>query len=156
MNEVSNTTAAGGSIGIWAIAIVILLALFGGGGFFGGNRIEAGYAAADCVTPKNVLDFGFYSMNNTNNKIDALATQNAQEFFNLSNSIKQNEMDRLRDELSQTRTMLAMEQQGRYMDAKFCEINRRLDFVPIAPRFFPSGGLNPNCQYPCPTTTPTA
>ena len=117
--------------------------MFGGGGFFGGfNRYPMG-AGNDCVTPKNNLEFGFYSMNNTNAKIDALATQNAQEFYNLRNTIDGNELTRVRDELAKTQMALALAEQGRYMDA---------------PTFYPAGSLNAACVYKCPneTTTTTA
>lgn len=157
MNESSNAMT-GGSIGVWAIAIIILLAMFGGGGFFGGfNRYPMG-AGNDCVTPKNNLEFGFYSMNNTNAKIDALATQNAQEFYNLRNTIDGNELTRVRDELAKTQMALALAEQGRYMDAQFGRINARLDGIPTIPTFYPAGSLNAACVYKCPneTTTTTA
>lgn len=154
MNEGSNAMT-GGSIGVWAIAVIILLAMFGGGGFFGGfNRFPMG-AGGDCVTPKNNLEFGFYSMNNTNSKIDALATQNAQEFFNLRQTIDGNELTRVRDELAKTQMALALEKQGRYMDEQFCRINARLDGIPTSPTFYPAGSLNAACVYKCPTETTT-
>ena len=152
MNEGSNAMT-GGSIGVWAIAVIILLAMFGGGGFFGGfNRFPMG-AGGDCVTPKNNLEFGFYSMNNTNSKIDALATQNAQEFFNLRQTIDGNELTRVRDELANTKMALALSEQGRYMDNQFCRINARLDGIPKSPTFYPAGNINASCVYKCPTET---
>lgn len=154
MNESSNAMT-GGSIGVWAIAIIILLAMFGGGGFFGGfNRFPMG-EGNDCVTPKNNLEFGFYSMNNTNAKIDALATQNAQEFFNLRSTIDGNELTRVRDELTKTQMALALAEQGRYMDAQFGRINERLNNMPVNPTFYPAGSLNAACVYKCPATSTT-
>ena len=154
MNEGSNAMT-GGSIGVWAIAVIILLAMFGGGGFFGGfNRFPMG-AGGDCVTPKNNLEFGFYSMNNTNSKIHALATQNAQEFFNLRQTIDGNELTRVRDELANTKMALALSEQGRYMDNQFCRINARLDGIPKSPTFYPVGNINASCVYKCPTETTT-
>lgn len=160
MTENANALT-GGSIGVWAIAIIILLAMFGGGGFFGGgfNRFPPEpMFNNDSVTPKNNLEFGFYSMNNTNSKIDNLATQNAQEFFNLRQTIDGNELTRVRDELANTKMALALAEQGRYMDAQFGRINARLDNVPINPPFYPAGSLNAACVYKCPaeTTTTTA
>lgn len=154
----NSTAMTGGSIGVWAIAIIILLAMFGGGGFFGGNRFPLENMGNDCVTPKNNLEFGFYSMNNTNSKIDALATQNAQEFFNLRQTIDGNELSRIRDELVNTKAALAISEQGRYMDAQFERINARLNNIPINPPFYPAGSLNAACVYRCGTdsTTTTA
>lgn len=158
----------GGSIGVWAIAIVILLAMFGGGNnLFGYNR-NCGCNGAnaswgnDCVTNRNLLEFGFYNMNNTNNKIEALATQNAQEFFNLRSTIDQNELNRVKDELSQTRTALAMEKQARYMDSQFASVNGELASIrcnmAVRPPFYACGVIPNGCNYPCgsATTTPAA
>lgn len=156
----------GGSIGVWAIAIVILLAMFGGGnGFFGNhygwNNCGNGNWGNDCVTNRNLLEFGFYNMNNTNNKIEALATQNAQEFFNLRTTIDQNELNRVKDELSQTRTALAMEKQARYMDGQFAFVNGELanircNMLQKPPVYgcasFPANG----CGFPQASTTPAA
>lgn len=156
----------GGSIGVWAIAIVILLAMFGGGNNLfgcnhGWNNCGNGGWGNDCVTNRNLLEFGFYNMNNTNNKIEALATQNAQEFFNLRTTMDQNELNRVRDELSQTRTALAMEQQARYMDKQFAVVNAELAGIRCnmaqRPPFYASGVIPNGCNYPCSsTTTPTA
>lgn len=148
----------GGSIGVWAIAIVILLAMFDykrGCGCNGGNVAYGN----DCVTNRNLLEFGFYNMNNTNNKIEALATQNAQEFFNLRTTIDQNELNRVRDELSQARTALAMEKQARYMDGQFAFVNGELANIRCnmaqRPPFYSCGVIPNGCNYPCSTTTPT-
>lgn len=154
----------GGSIGVWAIAIIILISMFGNGNLFGfnhGYNCGNGNWGNDCVTNRNLLEFGFYNMNNTNNKIEALATQNAQEFFNLRTTIDQNELNRVRDELSQTRTALAMEKQARYMDGQFAVVNAELAGIrynmATRPPFYSCGVIPNGCNYPCSTTTtPTA
>ena len=130
----------------WGILILLfLLFIVFGGGFFGGNRRnEYGCnVVSNCQVEKTDII-------NTATTQNLINMQNEKTRDYLGNKIDFYAYEQLKDQLSQERSKNLVLENRVYSDEKFnnlerqyaaccCELNRRLDHLPIAPPYYSRG-----------------
>lgn len=157
----------GGSIGVWAIAIIILISMFGNGNLFGCNHGwnncgNVGYGfGGDCVTNKNVLETLFATSTATTKQLDAISQAQTANWYNLSQKMDNMQADALRQQLQDAKNENLYLRGKIEADARYNSLQAELASIKCnmatRPPFYSCGVIPNGCNYPCSTTTtPTA
>lgn len=137
--------SGGMGVGAWAIAIILLIGLFGrNGSLFGGGSDYCGNG----VGTRDILETVFANTANTNSKVEALATQSANQFYNLAVGQKDLEIARLRDENFKQFVQLENAQTRALVIAGNEKLSCQISKLPQSAPVYACGGvpqLNPLC-----------